>query len=130
MKTHAIQERFELLKPFLDEKRRRLLAAAEAKALPYTRGQPDSPLRWTCKSVRRLADELKKMGHATSHRMVAALLQDLGYSLPDHAVPSGGTAGHFGGHEEEGTGGRFQKQWPRASSEGGPGKGSRARLSD
>jgi len=48
---------------------------------PTTRGDPQSPLRWTCKSVRRLAAELTREGHRTSHRMVAALLQQLGYSL-------------------------------------------------
>ena len=48
---------------------------------PTTRGDPESPLRWTCKSVRRLAAELTRQGHRTSHRMVAALLQQLGYSL-------------------------------------------------
>ena len=48
---------------------------------PTSRGDPESPLRWTCKSVRRLAEELKAQGHQTSHRMVAELLHDLGYSL-------------------------------------------------
>lgn len=48
---------------------------------PFTRGDPESPLRWTCKSVRKLADELKEMGHNTSHRMVAELLHEMGYSL-------------------------------------------------
>ena len=48
---------------------------------PFTRGDPDSPLRWTCKSVRRLAKELKEMGHKTSHRMVAELLREMKYSL-------------------------------------------------
>ena len=48
---------------------------------PVTRGDPESPLRWTCKSVRKLADELKRQGHQTSHRMVAELLHELGYSL-------------------------------------------------
>jgi hypothetical protein len=48
---------------------------------PVTRGDPASPLRWTSKSVRKLADELKQLGHQTSHRMVAVLLQELGYSL-------------------------------------------------
>ena len=48
---------------------------------PTTRGDPESPLRWTCKSVRRLAEELKRQGHKTSHRMVAELLHELGYSL-------------------------------------------------
>ena len=48
---------------------------------PVTRGDPESPLRWTSKSVRKLADELKNMGHKTSHRMVAELLREIGYSL-------------------------------------------------
>ncbi len=52
---------------------------------PGTRGDPESPLRWTCKSVRRLAAELKREGHGTSHRMVAELLHDLGYSLQANA---------------------------------------------
>jgi transposase len=58
-----------------------LLKDLESLVEPVTRGDPQSPLRWTCKSVRRLADELKKMGHETSHHMVAGLLHDLGYSL-------------------------------------------------
>ena len=51
---------------------------------PTSRGDPESPLRWTCKSVRKLAAELTAQGHQTSHRMVAALLHDLGYSLQAH----------------------------------------------
>jgi len=48
---------------------------------PTSRGDPESPLRWTCKSVRKLAEELNAHGHQTSHRVVAELLHDLGYSL-------------------------------------------------
>jgi transposase len=48
---------------------------------PTSRGDPESPLRWTCKSIRKLAAELTAQGHRTSHRMVAELLHDLGYSL-------------------------------------------------
>ena len=48
---------------------------------PTSRGDPESPLRWTTKSVRNLADELRQQGHKTSHRMVAELLHELGYSL-------------------------------------------------
>ena len=142
----AIKRRFELLGPVLDERARRLVAAAEALVLgwggatavsratgvsrqviregikelsqpqrpaggrgrirkagggrkktvtkdpallgdlerlvePVTRGDPDSPLRWTCKSVRKLSEELNGMGHRTSHRLVAQLLDELGYSL-------------------------------------------------
>jgi transposase len=139
-----IKARFEMLAPFLNERTRRLAAAAEAAAIgrggiarvaratgvsrraivsgltrlqapddlggdrvrragggrkravetditlrsdlerlidPVTRGDPESPLRWTCKSIRKLAEELERIGHATSHRMVAELLHELGYSL-------------------------------------------------
>jgi transposase len=48
---------------------------------PVTRGDPQSPLRWTCKSTRRLAEGLKQQGHAVGYRTVAALLGELGYSL-------------------------------------------------
>lgn len=48
---------------------------------PYTRGDPESPLRWTCKSIRQLAKELTRQGHKTSHRMVAELLREMGYRL-------------------------------------------------
>jgi transposase len=139
-----VRARFEMLAPFLNERTRRLAAAAEAAAIgrggiaqvsratgvsrraiasgldqlkapddlgggrirrlgggrkravetdatlrtdlerlidPVTRGDPESPLRWTCKSIRKLAEELRRMGHATSHRMVAELLHESGYSL-------------------------------------------------
>ena len=48
---------------------------------PVTRGHPESPLRWTCKSIRRLAAELTHQGHAVSPNTVAALLRAEGYSL-------------------------------------------------
>lgn len=139
-----VKARLELLAPFLNERTRRLAAAAEAAAIgrggiarvsratgvsrraiasgldqlrapddlsagrirrpgggrkrtvetdatlcadlerlidPVTRGDPESPLRWTCKSIRKLAEELRRMGHATSHRIVAELLHEAGYSL-------------------------------------------------
>ena len=53
----------------------------EALVEPVTRGDPGSPLRWTCKSVRQLATELKRTGHRTSHRMLAELLHAMDYSL-------------------------------------------------
>lgn len=139
-----IRIRFETISPFLDERTRRLIAAAEAEVLgrggitrvsqetglcreairlgkaelhqeppltgsrirkkgggrkrteekaptlkidlerlinPVTRGDPESPLRWTCKSTRQLAEALKNQGHQTSHRMVAEMLGELRYSL-------------------------------------------------
>ena len=53
----------------------------EALISPYTRGDPESPLRWTCKSVRKLADALNQEGHAVSHSTVAMLLDEMGYRL-------------------------------------------------
>jgi DDE family transposase len=58
-----------------------LIADLEKLIEPTARGDPESPLRWTCKSVRRLAAELTRQGHHTSHRMVAELLHQLDYSL-------------------------------------------------
>src|SRR5258708_4753143 len=48
---------------------------------PVTRGDPESPLRWTSKSVRKLAKELSEQGHQVSHELVSQLLSQLGYSL-------------------------------------------------
>jgi hypothetical protein len=48
---------------------------------PATRGDPESPLRWTCKSVRKLAEELRREGHAVSYQTVAELLHEMDYSL-------------------------------------------------
>jgi hypothetical protein len=52
---------------------------------PTSRGDPESPLRWTCKSLRVLADELKAGGHVISHVVVGRLLKDQGYSLQANA---------------------------------------------
>jgi hypothetical protein len=48
---------------------------------PVTRGDPESPLRWTCKSVRVLAEELQREDHAVSYQTVAELLHEMNYSL-------------------------------------------------
>jgi transposase len=140
----AIAARFDALKTVLDERSRRLLAAAESQAIgkggisivakatgisrpvirqgladlkepitlapgrvrksgggrkkaidkdaslktdleslleSTTRGDPEAALQWTCKSVRQLTEELKRMKHQVSHQVVADLLHDLGYSL-------------------------------------------------
>jgi hypothetical protein len=62
-----------------------LLVDLEALVEPTTRGDPESPLRWTCKSVRRLAQALQAQGHEISRTLVAHLLNEAGYSLPqDH----------------------------------------------
>jgi transposase len=208
--TEAIERRFKALKPVLDERMRRLVAAAESLSLgyggasiisratgvsrraiaagvvelgrpateraperltergirrrgggrkrttetdptlkqdlerlvdPVTRGDPESPLRWTCKSVRKLAEQLNGKGHQVSHRMVAELLHELDYSLqanrkslegshhpdprrpvsahqPKGAAVSGGPpAGDFGRYQEEGTGRGFQEWGPGTAAE-------------
>jgi transposase len=144
----AIGERFRALAPELDERRRRLWAAAEAGSYPHggvsavaratgisattiykglrelasgetlgpgrvrrpgggrkrlvekdptllkdlerlvdadSRGDPCSPLRWTAKSVRKLADGLRETGHEVHFTTVAGLLRSLGYSLQANA---------------------------------------------
>jgi len=58
-----------------------LLAALEALIQPTTRGDPESPLRWTCKSTEKLADELTRQNHPVRARTVARLLREVGYSL-------------------------------------------------
>src|ERR1700757_770579 len=105
-----------------------LLPDLEALVEPTTRGDPESPLRWTCKSVRRLAQALQAQGHEVSRTLVAHLLNEAGYSLqgnhkttegdshPDRDAqfsyikqPSDGrfgrtAAGDLGRHQEKGTG--------------------------
>jgi transposase len=58
-----------------------LLNELEDLTEPDTRGDPESPLRWTTKSTRRLAEQLTDAGHPISHTAVAKLLRFLGYSL-------------------------------------------------
>jgi Rhodopirellula transposase DDE domain len=58
-----------------------LVAALDALVDPVSRGDPESPLRWTTKSTAKLAAELTAMGHRVSARTVAKLLKQAGYSL-------------------------------------------------
>ena len=157
--VHIIRQKFDVLKPFMSERLRRLGAAAEAMALgrggvaavatatglgrrtmttgmaeqrqhtmgtavalsrgsrrpgggrkpgthidatllgdleslvdPVTRGDPQSPLRWTCKSTRTLAGALNAMGHRVGERTIARLLQDVGYSLQANRKTQEGAA--------------------------------------
>ena len=55
--------------------------ALEQLVDPVTRGDPESPLLWTCKSLKQLAGELNAGGHKISHVTVGAMLKDLDYSL-------------------------------------------------
>lgn len=151
----AITARYEALKPLLDERARRLVAAAESQAIgkggispvskatgisrpvirqgiaelkdpaslapgrirrkgggrkkavdkdaslksdlqdlleSTTRGDPEAPLRWTCKSVRQLTAELTRMKHRVSPQVVADLLHALGYSLQANSKTKEGTS--------------------------------------
>lgn len=56
-------------------------AALERLVDPVTRGDPQSPLRWTCKSTTQLANELTQQGHSVSASTVGRLLKAAGYSL-------------------------------------------------
>jgi hypothetical protein len=58
-----------------------LLRDLDALVEPTAPGDPDSPLRWSCKSTRTLAVALQALGHSVSHTVVAELLHQLGYSL-------------------------------------------------
>src|SRR6266404_61148 len=60
---------------------RALLQDLQQLVDPATRGDPMSPLLWTCKSTRNLAEALVGQGHEVSHQTVARLLSDLGYNL-------------------------------------------------
>ena len=112
-----------------------LLSDLNALVEPVTAGAPDdSPLRWTSKSTRKLAAELQALGHSVSPGLVGGLLHELGYTLqanrktrerhptpgsgrpvslsqrPGPKGPGPGPAGHFGGHQEEGTDRRLQER--------------------
>ena len=65
----------------LIEKDKTLLSDLEKILEPATRGDPESVLRWTCKSTKQLASELNKKGYRVSDRKICDLLSDLGYSL-------------------------------------------------
>ena len=65
----------------LTERQPELQEALEALVEPATRGDPRSPLRWTCKSTRKLAAELSRPDRPISHMTVARLLRQAGYSL-------------------------------------------------
>jgi hypothetical protein len=59
----------------------KLLDSLDTLIEPETRGDPESPLRWTTKSTRNLASELSGLGHTVSHSVVAKILRFLNYSL-------------------------------------------------
>ena len=119
-----------------------VLADLERLVEPTTRGDPEGPLRWTCKSLRTLAAELGALGHQVSHEWVAQALSGLQYSLQgnrktregdghpdrddqfDHinqtaaAFLAAGEPGDLGGRQEEGTGGGLQERGARVAAQG------------
>jgi len=72
-----------------------LAAALELLVDPATRGDPMSPLRWTCKSTTQLAKELSRQGHPVSPSTVGRLLRAAGYSLQSNRKTKEG-----GGHPD------------------------------
>ena len=79
------RKRAEVLDPALKSDLEELLEST-------TRGDPESPLRWTCRSVRNLEAELKNKGHVVSHQVVADLLHELEYSLQANRKTSEGAS--------------------------------------
>src|SRR5438552_1853670 len=73
------------------EKAPELLQALEGLVEPATRGDPQSPLKWTCKSTRELSEELTQRGQAVSRTTVAKLLRETGYSLQANRKSMEGT---------------------------------------
>ena len=69
-----------------------LRAALSRLVEPTARGDPESPLRWTVKSTRRLAEELSRQQHAVSARTVASLLHEADYSLQGNRKTREGTS--------------------------------------
>src|SRR6266542_887859 len=72
-------------RPAVEEADPGLVSALEALVDPGSRGDPESPLRWTTKSTSRLAGELATAGYEVADRTVARLLKQAGYSLQGNA---------------------------------------------
>ena len=76
----------------LKEKNPKLLEDLDLLVDPVTRGDPESPLRWTSKSTTKLAEELRARNHSVSQRSVWNLLKDLGYSMQSNRKVNEGTS--------------------------------------
>jgi Rhodopirellula transposase DDE domain len=79
-------------RPRLEKKDPGLRPALETLVNPSTRGDPESPLRWTCKSVRVLARELKRKSFRIGPSKVGQLLREAGYSLQGNAKTREGSS--------------------------------------
>jgi len=75
----------------ITEQDSRLVPALERLVDPDTRGDPESPLRWTCKSTRTLAAQLTRQKHPVSHMKVAQILHAAEYSLQSNRKTEEGT---------------------------------------
>ena len=73
-----------------------LRADLETLIAPTTRGDPESPLRWTCKSAAKLAEELRAKGHRVGATTVRRLLHAMGYGLQANRKTREGTQDHPG----------------------------------
>ncbi len=71
-----------------------IVEALDALVEPTSRGDPMSPLRWTCKSTRILAKELTKQGHKVSHTKVGELLEAQGFTLQGTSKQTEGSSKH------------------------------------
>ena len=69
-----------------------LVEAIDQLVDPTAKGDPECSLRWTSKSVRKIAGALKEMGYQASYRTVARILHDLGYSLQANRKSLEGTS--------------------------------------
>ncbi len=71
-----------------------VLEALDQIVAPTSRGDPESPLRWTCKSVRKIVDSLSEQGFSIGRQSVANLLHELDYSLQANRKTSEGKKDH------------------------------------
>ena len=93
----------------------RLLHDLNALVEPEARGDPMSPLRWTCKSLRRLAAELNKLGHKISHTVVGELLKAQKFSLQANRKTKEGPTILTATLGSASSTRRSRRPWPRTS---------------
>jgi hypothetical protein len=82
---------------------------------PSERGDPMSPLRWTCKGLRRLAAELRAMGHQISHTVVGELLKSQKFSLQANSKTRDGESHPYRDAQFGYINTRVSRAWPRSS---------------
>jgi hypothetical protein len=75
----------------LEDSQQNLVAAIDGLVEPTERGDPQSPLRWTCKSLTNLQQELRSQGYTVSRMKISKVLRSLGYSLQGNRKTREGT---------------------------------------